>query len=91
MADLSEVAARRAEAEEEWRAAALRDEHRRLIGELRSRRAELGLSQEEVAARVGISRSQIAMAETGGALLSVETLIGYAIAVGARLSVEGGE
>jgi DNA-binding XRE family transcriptional regulator len=87
MADLSDEAARRAEAQERWRQA-LREEHRRLVGELKRRRTELGLTQEQVGARIGVSRSQIANAESGTYLLSVETLIGYAAAVGARLTME---
>ena len=87
MSDLGDVAARRAKAEAEWRDA-LRAEHHRLIDQLRERRVALGFSQEEVARRIGVSRSQIANAEAGSALLSVETLIGYAIAVDARLAVE---
>jgi DNA-binding XRE family transcriptional regulator len=89
MADLGDVADRRAKAVEEWRQA-LRAEHRRLVGELTDRRKNLGLSQEQVAVRIGVSRGQIANAEAGTHLLSVETLIGYAIAVGAKLVVADG-
>lgn len=87
MADLGDVAAARAAAQEAWRLA-LRGEHHRLVVELRQRRQELGLSQEQVAVKVGVTRSQIANAESGTALLSVETLIGYAIAVEAKITVE---
>src|SRR4051794_3650884 len=89
MADLSEVANRRAKVEAEWRTA-LRNEHQRLVDELKDRRHELGLTQDEVAAAIGVSRGQIANAESGPYLLSVETLIGYAIAVGSRLVVNDG-
>jgi DNA-binding XRE family transcriptional regulator len=87
MSDLSDLATQRAAANAEWRAA-LRAEHGRLIEGLVERRWKLGLTQEQVANCVGVSRGQIANAESGQALLSVESLIGYAVAVGARLHLE---
>lgn len=72
--------------EAQWREA-LRAEGRRLIGELQARRVDLGLSQAEVAARIGVSRNQISNAEIGSALLSIESLIGYAIAVRSQLTI----
>lgn len=85
--DLNDLAARRAETEGQWKAA-LRKEHARLVIDLKRRRLELGLTQEQVAVRIGVSRGQIANAETGTHLLSVESLIGYAIAVGAKFVLE---
>lgn len=83
--DLNDMAHRRAEADRDWRAA-LRAEHARLVLDLKERRLELGLTQEQVANRIGVSRAQIANAEGGTHLLSVESLIGYAIAVKARIT-----
>lgn len=88
MADeLGEAAARRAQVEAQWREA-LRVEHGRLVEQLVELRIKLGLTQEQVAVRVGVSRGQIANAETGRTMLSVESLIGYVNAVGGRLIVE---
>lgn len=65
----------------------LRAEHRRLVDELRRRRIDLGMTQQQVADQIGVSRSQVANVETGtgNSLFSVETLIGYSMAVGSRL------
>lgn len=58
---------------------------RSLTGQLASRRQGLGLSQTEVASRMGTSQSAVARLETGGdARLS--TLLRYADALGLDLS-----
>jgi DNA-binding XRE family transcriptional regulator len=83
--DLSDLAAQRVAAEERWRNA-LKAAYLPLVWQLKDRRTALGMTQEQVAARVGVSRAQIANAETGS-MLSVEALIGYAVAVGAQLTI----
>ncbi len=51
-------------------------------------RAEAGLTQTEVAQRMGSTQSAVARLEGGGISPSVETLRRYAKAVGKRLRVE---
>jgi predicted transcriptional regulator len=51
-------------------------------------RAEAGLTQTEVARRMGSTQSAVARLEGGGISPSVETLRRYAKAVGKRLRVE---
>jgi transcriptional regulator with XRE-family HTH domain len=58
---------------------------RRLLAELVSRRQAAGLSQTEVAARMGTSQSSVARLEAGQADLRLSTLERYAAAVGSRL------
>lgn len=55
---------------------------RALTEELVSRRLELGLSQTEVAARMGTSQSAVARLESGQADVRLSTLERYAAAVG---------
>jgi transcriptional regulator with XRE-family HTH domain len=56
---------------------------RRLLGEeLVTRRHELGLSQTQVAARMGTSQSAVARLEAGQADVRLSTLERYAAAVG---------
>ena len=58
---------------------------RRLTGALAARRQELGLSQTEVAARMGTSQSAVARLEAAGADIRLSSLERYAAAVGTRL------
>jgi predicted transcriptional regulator len=59
---------------------------RRLLAEhLVSRRVELGLSQTEVAARMGTSQSAVARLESGEADVRLSTLERYAAALDQRL------
>jgi predicted transcriptional regulator len=59
------------------------DERRReVIGELVQERTRLGLSQTEVAARMGTSQSAVARLESGSADVRLSTLQRYAAAVG---------
>ena len=51
-------------------------------------RAEAGLTQAEVARRMGSTQSAVARLEGGGISPSVDTLRRYAKAVGKRLRVE---
>lgn len=84
---LAEVRDRAAQAQATIREArlaldeAVGTEVRRLCTELRARREELGLTQQDVSTAIGITRSQIANVEAGRGT-SVETLVGYAAAVG---------
>ena len=59
---------------------------RRLVAELATQRRSAGLSQTEVAARMGTSQSAVARLETGDADVRVSTLERYAAAIGSQLS-----
>ena len=58
---------------------------RRLVADLVARRRELGLSQAEIAARMGTSQPAVARLESGAADARLTTLERYAVAVGRRL------
>jgi transcriptional regulator with XRE-family HTH domain len=58
------------------------EERRRLVGRLVDQRRASGLSQTEVAARMGTSQSAVARLEAGGADVRSSTLERYAAAVG---------
>jgi predicted transcriptional regulator len=60
---------------------------RRLGDALVTRRQELGLSQTQVAARMGTSQSAVARMEAGGSDVRLSTVERYAAAVGRRLEV----
>jgi transcriptional regulator with XRE-family HTH domain len=60
-------------------------QRRSLAATLSSKRLELGLSQTEVAARMGTSQSAVARLESGEADLRLSTLERYAAAIGQRL------
>jgi DNA-binding XRE family transcriptional regulator len=77
----------RRRAHDEVLLAALEGERARLVGELRALRVVAGMTQEEVARLVGVSRATIANVETGKFGLSVETLLGYAAVVGRRVTL----
>ena len=68
------------------------DERRRLVGELTGQRRAAGLSQTEVAARMGTSQSAVARLEAGEADVRASTLERYAAAIGRQLSwrLQGG-
>ena len=61
-------------------------ERRRLVAELTAQRHSAGLSQTEVAARMGTSQSAVARLETGDADVRVSTLERYAAAIGSQLA-----
>jgi hypothetical protein len=61
-------------------------ERRRLVAELAAQRRSAGLSQTEVAARMGTSQSAVARLETGDADVRVSTLERYAAAIGSQLA-----
>ena len=56
-----------------------------LVGALVARRRALGLSQTEVAARMGTSQSSVARIESGAADVRLTTIERYAAAVGWQL------
>lgn len=61
-------------------------ERRRLLTELTAERQAAGLSQTEVAARMGTSQSAVARLESGDADARASTLERYAAAVGCQIS-----
>ena len=61
-------------------------ERRRLVGELTAQRQGAGLSQTQVAARMGTSQSAVARLEAGGADVRASTLERYAAAIGSEIS-----
>jgi predicted XRE-type DNA-binding protein len=61
-------------------------ERGRLFADLTSRRQAAGLSQTEVAARMGTSQSAVARLEAGDADVRVSTLERYASAIGSHVS-----
>lgn len=62
------------------------DGRRRLVAELTAQRRSAGLSQTEVAARMGTSQSAVARLETGDADVRVSTLERYTAAIGSQLA-----
>ena len=58
-----------------------------MTADLVARRQELGLSQTEVAARMGTSQSAVARLESGDADVRLSTLERYAAALGSMLDV----
>jgi len=61
------------------------EKRRTLASALAAKRMELGLSQTEVAARMGTSQSAVARLESGDADLRLSTLERYAAAIGQEL------
>ena len=61
-------------------------ERRRLVADLTAQRRSAGLSQTEVAARMGTSQSAVARLETGDADVRVSTLERYAAAIGRQVA-----
>jgi ribosome-binding protein aMBF1 (putative translation factor) len=61
-------------------------ERRQLVADLTEQRRSAGLSQTEVAARMGTSQSAVARLETGDADVRVSTLERYAAAIGSQLA-----
>jgi predicted transcriptional regulator len=61
------------------------ERRRELASDLVTRRVALGLSQTEVAARMGTSQSAVARLESGDADVRLSTLERYAAAVGQAL------
>ena len=61
-------------------------ERRRLVADLTAQRRSAGLSQTEVAARMGTSQSAVARLEAGDADVRVSTLERYAAAIGSQVA-----
>ena len=61
------------------------ERRRTVTGQLVSLRRELGLSQTEVAARMGTSQSAVARFEAGDLDARLSTVERYTVALGARL------
>jgi DNA-binding transcriptional regulator YiaG len=59
---------------------------RRMVGELTAHRQAAGLSQTQVAARMGTSQSAVARLEAGEADVRASTLERYAAAIGSQIS-----
>jgi transcriptional regulator with XRE-family HTH domain len=66
--------------------ARMADERGRLVRELAQRRQASGLSQTEVAARMGTSQSAVARLESGTGDVRASTLERYAAAVGGEIT-----
>jgi transcriptional regulator with XRE-family HTH domain len=64
----------------------LADQRREAIADLVGARQKLGLSQTEVAARMGTSQSAVARLESGIADVRASTLERYAAAVGGQIT-----
>jgi ribosome-binding protein aMBF1 (putative translation factor) len=67
------------------------EERRRLVADLTDQRRAAGLSQTEVAARMGTSQSAVARLETGDADVRVSTLERYAAAIGSQVAWQLGQ
>jgi ribosome-binding protein aMBF1 (putative translation factor) len=67
-------------------AARMAEERGRLVRELAGQRQAAGLSQTEVAARMGTSQSAVARLESGTADVRASTLERYAAAVGGQIA-----
>ena len=67
-------------------AARMAEDRGRLVRELSEQRQAVGLSQTEVAARMGTSQSAVARLESGTADVRASTLERYAAAVGSQIT-----
>lgn len=83
MPGFREMALRRAADEQTARMA---EDRGRLVRELAEQRQAAGLSQTEVAARMGTSQSAVARLESGTADVRASTLERYAAAVGGQIT-----
>jgi transcriptional regulator with XRE-family HTH domain len=83
MPGFREMAMRRATDEQ---VAKMAEERGQLVRELAERRQAAGLSQTEVAARMGTSQSAVARLESGTADVRASTLERYAAAVGGQIT-----
>jgi ribosome-binding protein aMBF1 (putative translation factor) len=82
MPGFREMALRRADE----RAARMAEDRGQLVRELAEQRQAAGLSQTEIAARMGTSQSAVARLETGTADVRASTLERYAAAVGGQIT-----
>src|SRR5262249_27228746 len=83
MPGFREMAQRRSADEQ---AARMAEERGRLVRELAERRQAAGLSQTEIAARMGTSQSAVARLESGTADVRASTLERYAAAIGGQIT-----
>ena len=83
MPGFREMASRRRADEQ---AARMAEDRGRLVRELAEQRQAAGLSQTEVAARMGTSQSAVARLESGTADMRASTLERYAAAVGGQIT-----
>ena len=83
MPGFREMAVRRSADEQ---AARMAEDRGRLVRELAEQRQAAGLSQTEVAARMGTSQSAVARLESGTADVRASTLERYAAAVGGQIT-----
>jgi ribosome-binding protein aMBF1 (putative translation factor) len=83
MPGFREMALRRSAGDQATRMA---EERGRLVRELAGRRQAAGLSQTEIAARMGTSQSAVARLESGTADVRASTLERYAAAVGGQIT-----
>jgi ribosome-binding protein aMBF1 (putative translation factor) len=83
MPGFREMAQRRSPDE---RAARMAEERGRLVRELAGQRQAAGLSQTEIAARMGTSQSAVARLESGTADVRASTLERYAAAIGGQIT-----
>jgi len=67
-------------------AARMAEDRGRLVRELAEQRQAAGLSQTEIAARMGTSQSAVARLESGAADVRASTLERYAAAVGGQIA-----
>jgi predicted XRE-type DNA-binding protein len=89
MPGFREMALRRsadAQAAQAAQAARMAGERGRLVRELAEQRQAAGLSQTEIAARMGTSQSAVARLESGTADIRASTLERYAAAVGSEIT-----
>jgi ribosome-binding protein aMBF1 (putative translation factor) len=82
MPGFRQMALRRADEQ----AARMAEDRGRLVRELAEQRQAAGLSQTEVAARMGTSQSAVARLESGTADVRASTLERYAAAVGGQIA-----
>ncbi len=82
MPGFREMALRRADEQ----AARMAEDRGRLVRELAEQRQAAGLSQTEIAARMGTSQSAVARLESGTADVRASTLERYAAAVGGQIT-----
>lgn len=83
MPGFREMALRRMAGEQ---AARMAEDRGRMVRELAEQRQAAGLSQTEVAARMGTSQSAVARLESGTANVRASTLERYAAAVGGHIT-----
>ena len=86
MPGFREMALRRSADAQAAQAARMAGQRGRLVRELAEQRQAAGLSQTEVAARMGTSQSAVARLESGTADVRASTLERYAAAVGSEIT-----